>query len=152
MKKQINLAMKAHLIRGAFYLLLLLAVCAIPLALAQRSAAKRGVPNLASNSNLLVSQFNADTRLLPYDVRPLRTSQFPQTTGARAAHVLPIPRPPKAPQDILYQQVRRGTWSQSMPMAPTSSAPREFALVPRIGMSSFTLIMGVFLARKFTAL
>src|SRR5216117_2896885 len=104
MKKQINLAMKAHLIRGAFYLLLLLGVCAIPFALAQRNATKRGVPNLASNSNLLVSQFNADTRLLPYDIRPLRTSQFPQTTGARAAHVLPIPRPPKAPQDILYDQ------------------------------------------------
>src|SRR5205814_4571831 len=29
---------KAHLVRGAFYLLLLLAVCAIPLALGQRSS------------------------------------------------------------------------------------------------------------------
>src|SRR4029453_17291973 len=36
MKKQINPTIKAHLIRGAFYLLLLLAVCAIPFALAQR--------------------------------------------------------------------------------------------------------------------
>ena len=36
MKKQINPTTKAHLIRGAFYLLLLLAVCAIPFALAQR--------------------------------------------------------------------------------------------------------------------
>ena len=35
MKKQINPTTKAHLIRGAFYLLLLLAVCAIPFALAQ---------------------------------------------------------------------------------------------------------------------
>src|SRR5206468_3551792 len=35
MKKQINPTIKAHLIRSAFYLLLLLAVCAIPLALAQ---------------------------------------------------------------------------------------------------------------------
>ena len=41
MKKQINPTIKAHLIRGAFYLLLLLAVCAIPFALAQRNAAKR---------------------------------------------------------------------------------------------------------------
>jgi hypothetical protein len=39
MKKQINPTIKAHLIRGAFYLLLLLAVCAIPFALAQRNAA-----------------------------------------------------------------------------------------------------------------
>ena len=43
MKKQINPTIKAHLIRGAFYLLLLLAVCAIPFALAQRNATKRGV-------------------------------------------------------------------------------------------------------------
>ena len=44
MKKQINPTIKAHLIRGAFYLLLLLAVCAIPFALAQRNAAKQSVP------------------------------------------------------------------------------------------------------------
>jgi hypothetical protein len=40
MKKQHNTTIKAHLIRGALYLLLLLAVCAIPLALAQRNATK----------------------------------------------------------------------------------------------------------------
>ena len=38
MKKQINPTIKAHLIRGAFYLLLLVAVCAIPFALAQRNS------------------------------------------------------------------------------------------------------------------
>jgi len=43
MKKQINPTIKAHLIRGAFYLLLLIAVCAIPFALAQRNATKRPV-------------------------------------------------------------------------------------------------------------
>ena len=47
MKKQVNPRTKAHLIRGIFYLLLLVAVCAIPFALAQRntnkiSAAKEG--------------------------------------------------------------------------------------------------------------
>ena len=44
MKKQINPTIKAHLIRSAFYLLLLLGVCAIPFALAQRSTrqAKHG--------------------------------------------------------------------------------------------------------------
>ena len=35
MKKQISLTIKAHLLRSAFYLLLLLAVCAIPFTLAQ---------------------------------------------------------------------------------------------------------------------
>src|SRR5437764_15431690 len=37
MKKQINPTIKAHLIRGACYLLLLVAVCEIPFALAQRN-------------------------------------------------------------------------------------------------------------------
>src|SRR5215469_13319836 len=36
MKKQINPTIKAHLLRSAFYLLLLVTVCAIPFALAQR--------------------------------------------------------------------------------------------------------------------
>ena len=45
MKKQINPSIKAQILRGAFYLLLLLAVCAIPFALAQsrRGSAKRSV-------------------------------------------------------------------------------------------------------------
>src|SRR6266478_4155251 len=38
MKKQINPNVRADLIRGAFYLLLLLAVCVIPFALGQRRA------------------------------------------------------------------------------------------------------------------
>jgi Kelch motif len=54
MKKQINPTIKAHLLRSAFYLLLLLAVCAIPFALAQsrsRGTAKRSVatPNIPTN-------------------------------------------------------------------------------------------------------
>src|SRR6476469_7165028 len=39
--KYINLTIKAHFIRSAFYLLLLLAVCVIPFALAQRTVSKR---------------------------------------------------------------------------------------------------------------
>ena len=41
MKKQINPTIKAHLIRSACYVLLLVAVCVIPLALAQRNTTKR---------------------------------------------------------------------------------------------------------------
>src|SRR6476646_2400166 len=41
MKKNTNLPIRAHLLRGAFYLLLLLAVCVIPFALAQRTGSKR---------------------------------------------------------------------------------------------------------------
>jgi hypothetical protein len=54
MKTHNNSAIKAHLIRGAFYLLLLIAVCAIPFALAQRNATKRDVANPASNANMVV--------------------------------------------------------------------------------------------------
>ena len=44
MKANISSTIKAHLIRGAFYLLLLLAVCVIPFALAQRTTAKGNRP------------------------------------------------------------------------------------------------------------
>ena len=49
MKKQINPTIKAYLIRGAFYLLLLLAVCAIPFALAQSRS--RGTATAAAKSD-----------------------------------------------------------------------------------------------------
>src|SRR5262245_568191 len=52
MKKQINPTIKAHLIRGAFYLLLLVAVCAIPFAMAQRNTTKRAAHNAVSKPNL----------------------------------------------------------------------------------------------------
>ena len=50
MKKQINPTIKAHLVRGAFYLLLMLAVCAIPLALAQSVAKPAAKPSLTRSA------------------------------------------------------------------------------------------------------
>jgi hypothetical protein len=44
LKKQINPNVKAHLIRGVFYLLLTLAACMIPFTLAQRTTAKGNRP------------------------------------------------------------------------------------------------------------
>src|SRR5437016_7694998 len=52
MKKQINPTIKAHLLRSAFYLLLLVAVCAIPFALAQRNAAKRSLTKPVARANV----------------------------------------------------------------------------------------------------
>jgi len=43
-KKSTKLTIRAHLLRGAFYFLLLLAVCLIPFALAQRTTAKGNRP------------------------------------------------------------------------------------------------------------
>jgi hypothetical protein len=53
MKKQINPSIKAHLVRGAFYLLLLISICAIPFALAQRNAGKQTVMRAPFNHSQL---------------------------------------------------------------------------------------------------
>ena len=71
MKKQINPTIKAHLIRGAFYLILLVAVCAIPFALAQRNtkqhAAAAKTSALVSSKGTLApaSAFRAPAAKLP---------------------------------------------------------------------------------------
>src|SRR6266850_3381019 len=92
MKKQINPTTKAHLLRSAFYLLLLLAVCAIPFALAQRKATKpaRGAIGLQAQRQLVTNQ-----SLLPYDVRPsvfadsvLKHVQFQPAGQAQSRPVL----------------------------------------------------------------
>jgi len=56
MKKQTNSTIKAQLIRGAFYLLLLIAVCAIPFALAQRNVAKQRVTKPVVKPNVIPVQ------------------------------------------------------------------------------------------------
>src|SRR5262249_21883896 len=81
MKKQNKPTIKAYLIRGAFYLLLLLAVCAIPFALAQRSrllpSKARGVSNPLRSSGL---------------TNAYGTAPAPQ---ASSSHVLvPVPKQP----------------------------------------------------------
>src|SRR5436305_1302974 len=52
MKKQTKSTIKAHLTRGAFYLLLLIPVCAIPFALAQRSSTERSTAQLTALSGI----------------------------------------------------------------------------------------------------
>ena len=54
MKKQINPTIKAHLIRGAFYLILLVAVCAIPFALARRNTDQTATAKIKRNSVQMV--------------------------------------------------------------------------------------------------
>src|SRR5262249_41976526 len=116
MKKQINPTIKAHLIRGAFYLLLLLAVCAIPFALAQRNAIKRGMANPASNSNVIAKSAaalsaseNAGSQLLPYDVRtfPGRHARLGEIPGVRTPTTgskFRILAQPRLPSVVLYDQ------------------------------------------------
>src|ERR1044071_6346296 len=61
MKKQINPNIKAHLIRSSFYVLLLLAVCVIPFALAQRNTNRRAVhrPKVATATSALRNDASA---------------------------------------------------------------------------------------------
>ena len=117
MKKQINPTIKAHLLRSAFYLLLLLAVCAIPFALAQsrsRGTAKRSVATPDNPTNKDVSRAtgpvvlpgtasgvvgNGNGPILP------RTSQIPlSNSGTIGGHIVQVPPPPAAPQVVLYDQ------------------------------------------------
>ena len=127
MKKQINSTIKAHLIRGAFYLLLLIAVSAIPFTLAQRNTTKRSLARPKTATESLAAkgrhgvQFSTAGRHVarPYDgptfprssVRTQgfatkatapnlpRTSREPQSSsGPLAAHLLVPPQRPKAPQ------------------------------------------------------
>ena len=83
MKKQINSTIKAYLIRGAFYLLLLVAVCAIPFALAQRNAMKQSASKAGMST---------------------RASQLPpltsQAAGTQATHISPMSRV-LGPKDLL---------------------------------------------------
>src|SRR5215216_4511140 len=105
MKKQINPTIKAHLVRGAFYLILLVAVCAIPFALAQRNTIKSArsakvlqaartaaKEKMGANTNIVrngapscapvsLTGVKSKPAVMPYDVRPApvlpRTSQVP---------------------------------------------------------------------------
>src|SRR5438128_9214768 len=84
MKKQINPTIKAHLIRSAFYVILLLAVCVIPFALAQRTTTKRSMAKskMAANTKVATATATGSIRRpqrqpgavdtnLPYDLRQL---------------------------------------------------------------------------------
>ena len=111
MKKQINPTIKAHLLRSAFYLLLLVAVCAIPFALAQscsREIAKRSIdtPNVPANKDVSratgpVVLPGPDSGVAGNGNGPIlpRTSQIPlSNSGTIGGHIVQVPPPPAAPR------------------------------------------------------
>ena len=65
MKKRINQRVKAHLIRAAFYLLFLVAVCTIPFALAQRTTAKQSTVGSTMQLPTISSDSGPDASALP---------------------------------------------------------------------------------------
>src|SRR4029434_7747929 len=76
MKRRSSPNIKAHLVRGAFYLLLLVGVCAIPFALAERNTIKLGKPALSM---------------------PVRIPAAPAQTGADALKPMLNPMIPGGP-------------------------------------------------------
>jgi hypothetical protein len=60
MKKQLNSSVKAHLLQGAFYLILLVAVCVIPFALGQRATTKQSAGPLLLGSGPLATLSTGD--------------------------------------------------------------------------------------------
>src|SRR5207248_4324741 len=104
-KRQIKLPIKAHLPRSALILLLLLAICAIPFALAQSGS--RGT------NNRRVVNHAGQSRLPTKIIGPLRIPAF---------QILPVPIVPAA---VLYDQLNNpgsaATSSQEAPDAPAFS-------------------------------
>jgi hypothetical protein len=70
MKKQINPNVRAHLVRGAFYLVLMLAVWVIPFALAQRATERQST--IGSTTQLPITSSDSDC-----DVSALPAPEFP---------------------------------------------------------------------------
>src|SRR5438067_3805324 len=84
MKKQINPTIKAHLIRSAFYVLLLLAVCMIPFALAQRNIARQSAGKLTAKQSA-----GQSTRLVPSAAASALAPQaVPNSSGKSASAAL----------------------------------------------------------------
>jgi hypothetical protein len=80
-----NLAIKVRLIRGTFYVLLLLAACVIPFALAQQTTEKRST--VVSTMQLPITSSDSDR-----DASPLPTPGFP--TGLWNQYNNPATEPP----------------------------------------------------------
>ena len=106
MKKQINPNIKAHLIRGTFYLLLLTGICAIPFALAQGNA---------SHQNVMRSAAGAIPRTLPAKQLP----KFPYSSvRERGRSQLP---------KFLYSSVRQRGSAPAVPAGEETPTPTPTA-------------------------
>jgi len=116
MKKQNNQSIKAHLIRSAVYVLLLVAVCVIPFALAQRTATSRSIAP-ATSRNLTPETAPASTE----------AGQGQPTVSSGPIDVpFTVPSFPKDPQVVLYDQYDNasasGTFSSTFTDFPDFNA------------------------------
>jgi hypothetical protein len=86
-KKHVKRTIKAHVIRGAFYLLLLLAVCAVPFALAQPTTGKRSTST--NTAQLAITSTETD-----HDASALPTPGFPTGSVFWNQYDNPATKPP----------------------------------------------------------
>src|SRR5262245_28355902 len=119
MKKQINPTIKAYLLRSAFYLLLFLAVCAIPFALAQRNTTKRSLTKPIAKANVVANMKDVPratgSQTFPVDasgvvsaqtqVQPKVSAAAPSYAGPTSRSDVPFLRPltvpfPKRPAGV----------------------------------------------------
>jgi hypothetical protein len=113
MKKQIHPAIKAHVIRSACYILLLLSVCVIPFALAQRNTTERSVTAQTHAANKLQGAPNSDAAmpatdqsLLFQDLPSNRpAAQLPKASSGPGVRPILIKPIPKFPEVIIYDQL-----------------------------------------------
>src|SRR4029077_1325684 len=135
MKKQLNPTIKAHLIRSAFYVLLLVAVCVIPFALAQRKTAKQSLtkPGVAQNGAKQAVTQRAMTAgpVAPPRVIAPRQRMVPPSSGAAPSrgHVIDWSNYPTFPNSSI----------RKLSEAP----PRRFSSRPSgIGCTSYNFTLG----------
>ena len=128
MKKQIHPTIKAHLIRGAFYLLLLVAVCAIPFALAQRNMSHGSVTKSRVGANRVVQPSQSR---LPMSVTLSKVWQASRERAAKAtarveqqSHAwLKSNAVPSTRFSNTLGRVPQSTASHRRPAAPRRAAP-----------------------------
>jgi hypothetical protein len=119
MKKQINPTIKAHLIRGAFYLLLLLAVCAIPFALAQSrsrgTAAAAAKSDGAAKTNQQHAAPPSSGAVGALAIAARDQSHLPKvSSGPIGVPSFRMPPAPKVPQVVLYDQYNNASTTGSL--------------------------------------
>src|ERR1041385_4301826 len=111
MKKQINPTIKAHLIRSAFYLLLLLAIVAIPFALAQSRSRGTARETMAKRATVLEP---AESKGLAIPMNPDSQSISPKTDPLM-----------KAPEEPVLENPDPDRLNYPAPPSPTLTGARS---------------------------
>src|ERR1041385_4665219 len=107
MKAQTHPTIKAHLFRDGVYLLLIVAVCPIPFALAQHKAAERAIATQRNNQNLAVGSASAGFKSPQSATRGAAKASAPtldrtwllplQSGSSLSGHLIAAPPPPEYP-------------------------------------------------------